>query len=64
LPYVEATLNEVLRINPIAPLTPHHRVLKDTKLNGYDIPKVNIILIVLITDEREFLSYDFYGAKV
>ncbi|PNF20447.1 Methyl farnesoate epoxidase [Cryptotermes secundus] len=45
LPYVEATLTEVLRINPIAPLTPHHRVLKDTKLNGYDIPKDTTVII-------------------
>jgi len=43
---LEATLTEAQRINPIAPLTPLHRVMKDTKLNGYDIPKVNAFLDV------------------
>ena len=41
LPYAEATLTEALRINPVAAISPLHRVMKDTKLNGYDIPKVN-----------------------
>ncbi|XP_021919684.1 methyl farnesoate epoxidase-like [Zootermopsis nevadensis] len=45
LPYVEATISEALRINPIAPLTPNHRVLKDTKLDGYEIPKETMVII-------------------
>jgi len=47
LPYLEATLTEAQRINPIAPLTPHHRVMRDTKLNGYNIPKDTTVLISL-----------------
>jgi len=45
LPYLEAALTEAQRINPIAPLTPLHRVTQDTKLNGYDIPKDTTVLI-------------------
>jgi len=47
LPYLEATLTEAMRINPIAALTPLHRVTKDTKLNGYDIPKDTTVIISL-----------------
>lgn len=47
LPYLEATLTEAQRINPIAPLTPLHRVMKDTKLNGYDIPEDTTVIISL-----------------
>lgn len=45
LPYLDATLTEALRINPIAPVAPHHRVMTDTKLNGYDIPKDTSVII-------------------
>jgi hypothetical protein len=37
--------------------------MKDTKLSGYDIPKVNIIFILLITDERQFSSYDHLSSR-
>ncbi|XP_069672282.1 methyl farnesoate epoxidase-like [Periplaneta americana] len=47
LPYIEATLTEVLRSNPIAPLTPNHRCMADTKLHGYDIPKDSTVLVCL-----------------
>lgn len=40
LPYVEATIAEISRINPIAPITVPHTAIKDTELGGYNIKKV------------------------
>jgi hypothetical protein len=40
LHYVNAVITEVMRINPALPMTIPHRVVKDTTLNGYTIPKV------------------------
>jgi hypothetical protein len=37
---VNAVLTEVMRINPAVSMTVPHRVVKDTTLNGYTIPKV------------------------
>ena len=39
VPYVEATIMEVLRRTPIAPVGPNHTTLQDVQLNGYTIPK-------------------------
>ena len=44
LPYTDAVLMEVQRMNTIAPLTAPHRATKDTKLLGYNIPKVIVDL--------------------
>ncbi|CAI9729739.1 cytochrome P450 2B4-like [Octopus vulgaris] len=41
--YVAATLLEVQRIAPVAPLTAPHASTVDTKLGGYDIPKHTIV---------------------
>jgi hypothetical protein len=49
LPYTDAVLMEVQRMNTIAPLTAPHRATKDTKLLGYNIPKVKILEIKLFT---------------
>ncbi len=43
LPYTEAVLREIQRIRTIAPLGFPHEVSKDTKLNGYDIPKGSLV---------------------
>ncbi|EFX83962.1 hypothetical protein DAPPUDRAFT_47355 [Daphnia pulex] len=45
LPYTDAVLMEVQRMNTIAPLTAPHRATKDTKLLGYNIPKGSILSI-------------------
>jgi hypothetical protein len=47
LPYVEAVLSELFRVCSVAPVTPPHRVTKDTTLKGYFIPKVCIFGNVL-----------------
>ena len=43
LPYTEAVLMEVLRLANITPFTIPHVAVKDTKLRGYNIPKVRFI---------------------
>ncbi|KAK7695619.1 hypothetical protein QCA50_000255 [Cerrena zonata] len=44
LPYVEAVINEVLRLNPVAPLGIPHRASQDDIYKGYLIPKDSIII--------------------
>ena len=39
LPYVEATLLETFRYTTIVPFNITHYTMRDTCLNGYDIPK-------------------------
>ena len=41
LPYTEAVLMEAQRCSSIAPYAVPHYAVKDTKLQGYTIPKVN-----------------------
>ncbi|KAI9552865.1 hypothetical protein GHT06_020749 [Daphnia sinensis] len=45
LPYTDAVLMEVQRMNTIAPVTAPHRAMKDTQLLGYTIPKGSILSI-------------------
>ncbi|XP_066270863.1 cytochrome P450 2U1-like [Branchiostoma lanceolatum] len=47
LPYTTATLAEVQRIKPIAPLSVPHAVSRDTTLNGYNIPQESWIWVNL-----------------
>ncbi|XP_078573745.1 cytochrome P450 2U1-like [Branchiostoma floridae x Branchiostoma japonicum] len=44
LPYTTATLAEVQRMKPVAPLSVGHAPSRDTTLNGYNIPKEAIIM--------------------
>jgi len=39
LPYVEATILEVLRYKTLAPLAITHCALKDTEVGGFFVPK-------------------------
>lgn len=40
MPFVEATLRESMRLDTLAPNGVPHLALNDTKVGGYDLPKV------------------------
>ena len=42
---MEAVIAEVQRVSNIAPTTVPHCTVEDTKLAGYDIPKVSVLTI-------------------
>ena len=44
LPYVEATLKELLRWNPVAPMSLPHMSSEDDTYEGYFIPKGSMLL--------------------
>ena len=46
LPYTNAVLTESLRMATIVPYALPHSATNDITLNGYKIPKVNIIFLV------------------
>jgi len=39
LPYVEATILELMRYKTLFPLSVLHRTLKDTEVGGYFVPE-------------------------
>ncbi len=45
LPYVEATLTEILRVGATAPGALPHYTIADVELNGYKIPKGTEVFI-------------------
>ena len=45
LPYTTATLAEVQRMKPVAPLSVPHAASRDTTLNGYNIPEQTRIFV-------------------
>ncbi|XP_076761436.1 farnesoate epoxidase-like [Xylocopa sonorina] len=47
LPYVEATLREVFRYDTLAPTTVLHKALKDTAIDGYNVPKDTVVILSL-----------------
>lgn len=50
MPYVEAVLMEVKRFCHVTPVSGPRRVLRDTKLDNYTIPKV-------ITPSTNFMPF-------
>uniref|UniRef100_A0A663ELP9 Steroid 17-alpha-hydroxylase/17,20 lyase n=1 Tax=Aquila chrysaetos chrysaetos TaxID=223781 RepID=A0A663ELP9_AQUCH len=57
LPYLEATISEVLRIRPVSPLLIPHVSLADTSIGEYSIPKGARVVINLWSvhhDEKEW----------
>ncbi|KAL9898144.1 putative cytochrome P450 304a1 [Glossina fuscipes fuscipes] len=44
MPYTEATVREILRIETLVPSNVPHKTLEDTQLMGYNIPKDTIII--------------------
>lgn len=58
MPYVEATVNEVLRLANVAPLSVPHAVLEDTKFEGYSIPKDTMVLTHLVSAHKDPKYWD------
>lgn len=52
LPYIEATIRESMRFEPLAPDGVPHQALADTEFRGYTIPKVN----VFVSDNRGIIE--------
>ncbi|XP_078683598.1 cytochrome P450 2U1-like [Branchiostoma floridae x Branchiostoma belcheri] len=47
LPFTEAVITEVMRINPVTPLTVPHCTSSDTTIHGYDIPRGTTVYVNL-----------------
>ena len=45
---MNAVITEVMRINPAVPIAVPHRAVKNTTLNGYDIPQVMFLYILVV----------------
>lgn len=59
LPYLEATLREIMRFETLVPSGLPHRALNDTSFMGYDIPKVRLTCIKF--DIFSMISTYFYA---
>ncbi|CAH1264340.1 CYP2U1 [Branchiostoma lanceolatum] len=53
MPYTEATLTEVLRLAPVAPLTIPHGTSNDTVFRGYNIPKETSVTVNIWSVHRD-----------
>ena len=60
LPYTEATLLEIQRLGVVAPFPPPHIALQDTKIAGYDVPKVSSFRYVLSDNQIWYLFFFIY----
>ena len=47
LPYVEATITEILRVAPTAPGSLPHYAVTDTEICGYKVPKGTTVITTL-----------------
>lgn len=57
-PYMEAVLLETKRLNHVVPIVGPRRVLRNTNLNGYSIPKNTTILMSLYSVHHDRLKWD------
>lgn len=57
MPYTEASLREILRIETLAPSSVPHRAMRDTTLAGYHIPKDTFLLAGLATLHNDKLLW-------
>ena len=46
--FANAVITEVMRINPAVPMAVPHRTVKNTTLNGYEIPQVMFLYILVV----------------
>ncbi|MBN3321572.1 CP17A lyase, partial [Atractosteus spatula] len=63
LPYLEATIREVLRIRPVSPLLIPHVALSDTSIGDYNIRKGTRVIINLWSlhhDEKEWKNPELF----
>ncbi|KAM4637094.1 steroid 17-alpha-hydroxylase/17,20 lyase [Discoglossus pictus] len=63
LPYLEATISEVLRIRPVSPLLIPHVAMKDSSIGEYTIPKEARVVINLWSlhhDEKEWENHEVF----
>ncbi|MED6251351.1 hypothetical protein ATANTOWER_029108 [Ataeniobius toweri] len=63
LPYLEATIREVLRIRPVAPLLIPHVALSDTSIGHFRVKKGTRVIINLWSlhhDEKEWNSPELF----
>ncbi|MBN3297192.1 CP17A lyase, partial [Amia calva] len=63
LPYLEATIREVLRIRPVSPLLIPHVALADSSIGDYTIPKGSRVIINLWSihhDEKEWKNPELF----
>ncbi|KAF9264351.1 cytochrome P450 [Marasmius fiardii PR-910] len=60
LPYINATLSELLRWNPVTPLGFPHRAMKDDTYDGYLIPGGNVSTLCLLA---VFQDESLYGPE-
>ena len=51
MPYTEACLREIMRIDALVPIGVPHRAMKDIKFHGYDIPEVQYTIIFTQTNK-------------
>uniref|UniRef100_A0A0K8SBH9 Cytochrome P450 305a1 n=2 Tax=Lygus hesperus TaxID=30085 RepID=A0A0K8SBH9_LYGHE len=58
LPYTDAVLMESQRVSHVVPVIGPRRVLSDTKLGGYDIPKGTTILMNLVPLAKDPAKWD------
>ena len=59
VPYVEATILELLRYKTLGPLSVPHRTTKDTEVGGYFIPSGTTVCAMVISVLHGKLSSDF-----
>lgn len=55
LPLVEAGLRESMRLETLVPVNVPHRALRDTKVGGYDLPKVCLIFEMFTNTVYEYI---------
>ncbi|XP_077869767.1 steroid 17-alpha-hydroxylase/17,20 lyase-like [Saccoglossus kowalevskii] len=58
LPYCEAVINEVMRIQTVAPLAIPHQACVDSSIGGYRIPKDTLVMVNLWALHNDVKEWD------